>query len=254
MKRCRTGIDGFRHLVRWYEPEDKLARDAQAYWDEPPASKRDLYAHWKSGFEDASTWQAIGRENFDTFRTFARSTQLAMPMKTTVEWGVGGGANALHFAGAAEQFYGVDITQPTLDECARQLTAAGVTNFNPVRIQVTEPESALSAIPAGCDAFVSFYVFELFPSPAYGVRILKIANQLLRPGGMAYIQIKYTTNLATRSRRWGYRFGVANMTTYRLDEFWETAKDCGFTPHAIHLMPKQPLVHDERYAYFAMTK
>ncbi len=44
------------------------------------------------------------------------------------------------------------------------------------------------------------------------------------------------------------------MTTYRLDDFWEIAKQCGFKPHAIHLVPKQPLVQDERYAYFFLVR
>jgi len=44
------------------------------------------------------------------------------------------------------------------------------------------------------------------------------------------------------------------MTTYQLPEFWEAAKACGFIPHAMSLMPKQPLINDERYAYVFLVK
>ncbi|MDB5294241.1 MAG: hypothetical protein JWO31_224 [Phycisphaerales bacterium] len=254
LRRCRTGVDGFRHLVRWYEPEAKITRDAQAYWDAPPAHKRDLYAHWRAGFADAETWLAIGRENLELFTTFARSAELPTPLKRVVEWGCGGGANAVHFGKVTDAFYGVDITQASLDECGRQMAAAGLANFKPVLIGAATPETALTVIPHDCDLFVCFYVFEVFPTPEYGVKVLKIAADLLRPGGMAIVHIKYPTGLRTRSRRWGYKFGVASMTTYRLDDFWETAKTCGFEPHAIYLKPKAPLVQDERYAYFVLRK
>ncbi len=91
----------------------------------------------------------------------------------------------------------------------------------------------------------------MFPTPEYGLRV---AADLLRPGGMAIIHIKYTTSLGNQSRRWGYWFGVASMTSYRLDEFWESAKACGFASHAIHLMPEDQLVKHERYAYYALIK
>ena len=42
------------------------------------------------------------------------------------------------------------------------------------------------------------------------------------------------------------------MTSYRIDEFWQLAATCGLAPQAVSLMPRQPLVGDERYAYFAL--
>jgi SAM-dependent methyltransferase len=254
LRRGRPLIDGIRHLLRWYEPEEKITRDAQQYWDTPPEDRRALYAHWRAGFDDAATWLAIGRETFELFQTFARSAEFPLPPARVVEWGSGGGANAVHFAKIATDFYGVDITQASLDECGRQMADAGLNNFRPVLINAAAPEAALAAIPTGCDLFICFYVFEVFPTPEYGLKVLRVAADLLRPGGLAVVQIKYPNSLGTRSRRWGYRFGVASMTTYRLDEFWEASKSCGFKPHAVSLMPKAPLVSDERYAYFVLIK
>jgi SAM-dependent methyltransferase len=254
LRKSRSAVDIARHTLGWHQSHATLVRDAQRFWDAPPPQIRDIYSHWRSGFSDDATWLAIGRENLEIFQTFARSAQFHMPPKRIVEWGCGGGANAVHFAPLAEAFYGVDITRASLDECERQMKSFRLTNFHPVLIEATSPRAALDQIPHDCDLFVSFYVFEVFPSPEYGMEVLKIAHELLRPGGMAIIHIKYPVGLGTQSRRWGYRFGVSSMTSYRLDDFWELSKQAGFTPHAIHLMPKQPLVQDERYAYVVLVK
>ncbi len=101
-----------------------------------------------------------------------------------------------------------------------------------------------------CDLFLCTYVMELVPTPEYGKRIVDIAFKLLRPGGLAMIQIKYSTaSAATQPRRWGYRHNAANMTTYPIDGFWELAQAAGFEPLALTLQPRQELIGDERYAY-----
>ncbi|HQY89890.1 MAG TPA: class I SAM-dependent methyltransferase, partial [Tepidisphaeraceae bacterium] len=171
MRRARSSVDVVRHLVGWHQSEAALVRDAQRFWEAPPPKVRDAYSHWRGGFDDA-TWLAIGRQSFDIFESFARSTNFQNPVKRVVEWGCGGGANAVHFGRITEEFYGVDIAQSSLDECARQMTAEGLNNFKPVLIHAADPRTALKIIPAPCDLFVSFYVFELLPTPQYGVQVL----------------------------------------------------------------------------------
>ncbi|MEU0531253.1 hypothetical protein [Amycolatopsis tolypomycina] len=71
-----------------------------------------------------------------------------------------------------------------------------------------------------------------------------------RPGGLALIQIKYDAGRRrTKPRRRAYRSGLAEMTTYPIDGFWQLAQRCGLTPQAVHLIPK-----NERYAYFFLLK
>ena len=78
-----------------------------------------------------------------------------------------GGINAVHFARLAGEFCGIDISEATLEECARQMKSAA---------------------------------------------------------------------------------------TNRIEEFWEAARQCGFIPKMITLLPKQPLVSDRNYAYFFLLK
>ncbi len=72
---------------------------------------------------------------------------------------------------------------------------------------------------------------------------------------MAMIQVKYrTAEHRTASRRWGYVKNLAHNTTYGIDEFWLEAEASGFRPKLLSLVPKQPLVREERYAYFALER
>ena len=180
---------------------------------------------------------------------------LEQPAKRVVEWGCGGGANAVHFAREAEQFVGVDVSQASLDECGRQLNGEGLGDrWTPVLADVENPEAAAARIEP-CDLFLCVYVFELIPGPEYGERLLRIARDRLHPGGMALVQIKYATDdWRTRPRRWAYKLNLANTTTFRIEAFWQLAENCGLTPRAVTLVPEDRLVGDERYAYFLLMK
>jgi hypothetical protein len=46
--------------------------------------------------------------------------------------------------------------------------------------------------------------------------------------------------------------GLAEMTTYAIDEFWQLGQRCGFVPKAVHLVPRNEL--DERYACFFLAR
>jgi len=253
IKRVRVVTDVALNSVGIRQSTSSVAKQAQSWWRQPPVHKHSIYSHFRDGFDDA-TWLNIGRESFDLFESFSKSMKFDRPAGRVVEWGCGGGANAVHFGREATEYIGIDVNEKTLAECGRQMELAGLTHFTPLLIDIPEPEAVLQKIPSPCDLFVCLYVFELFPSQSYGMRVLKIAHQLLRPGGMAMIQIKYSVNRATQSRGWGYKFGVANMTSYRIDEFWQHATGAGFLPHCVHLMPQQRTVSDERYAYFFLRK
>jgi hypothetical protein len=239
---------GFRH-----SPE-KLERDAADYWSdgEGSASWRSN-SHWRGGTIDDSLWSSIGADHLELWRMFAAAVGEKPERGRIVEWGVGGGANAVHFAPLAGEFVAVDVAQASLDESQRQVRAVSDTPFVPVLVDIVSPESAVTSIPAPCDLFLCFYVLELVPTQDYGLRIVKLAEQMLADGGLAVIQIKYSTDrLQTKSRNRRYTRHVANMTTYRIDEFWSAAKSCGLDPLLISLVTENAL--DERYAYYLLQK
>jgi SAM-dependent methyltransferase len=239
------------------EAETKLIGDSQKYWNDLSDQSLRQNSHWRGVgiFTDDSRWLALGRGHLELYDRFARALEVKHPLKRIVEWGCGGGMNAVHFGPLAEDFYGVDISPASLDECGKQMSAQGLDNFRPVLIDAADPEAALKLGKGTCDLLISTYVFELLPTPEYGLRVLRIAHELLAPKGLALIQVKYDEgSWKTRSQGWDYVKSLAWNATYRIEEFWHAAEQCGFTPQLITLLPKQPLVNDRNYAYFLLQK
>ena len=226
--------------------------DAQAYWRDERQPGWQSNSHWREGVTEV--WDEIGASSLALAERLVRVTGEPLPSSRTVEWGAGGGANAVRFAARCDEFVAVDISQASLDECERQVGLVTATPVRKVLIDVAEPEAAIDAIgPGSCDLFLCLYVLELVPSQAYGLRLLDTAAALLAPGGVALIQTKYTTTMrASRSRRRDYRRDLANMTTYPIDEFWIEAGKRGLQPQSIALVPQDKL--DERYAYYLLVR
>lgn len=236
------------------QPESRISADAQEYWSDSGGARWKANSHWRDApvFDDGGDlWSLLGRRHLEMFRRGIRLTGFDRPWDRVVEWGCGGGANAVHFARPAKEFVGVDVSADSLAECARQVAAHCDTPFRPVHVEVGSPEAVVDEIGL-CDVFLCCYVFELIPTPEYGERLLRIAAQLLRPGGLALIQVKYHDGgFWTRSRRRAYRSGVAGMTTYSIAEFWELVSLCGLRPESVELVPENEL--DRRYAYFLIS-
>ncbi|MHA6631465.1 class I SAM-dependent methyltransferase [Pseudonocardia sichuanensis] len=256
MPAVRTAVHGcfLRALqgVGFRRSDAAIEEEAQRYWSEAHQGRG---SHWQSTsrFAEGELWTQIGLRHLGMLRQAARTLDAGSNLGRVVEWGCGGGANAVQIAPLAREFVGVDVSTHSLHECARQVLARCGTPFQPVLVDVRDPEAALRHIGAPCDVFLCVYVFELIPSPAYGERLLRIAHQILAPGGLALVQIKYDTgSWRTRPRRLSYRFSPGNTTTYPIHAFWELAARCGFAPRYVELVPQDEL--DERYAYFVLVK
>jgi 2-polyprenyl-3-methyl-5-hydroxy-6-metoxy-1,4-benzoquinol methylase len=246
-----------RQALRLNQSPTKLITDSQHYWNDASNKILKQNSHWRGDgiFADDSRWLTLGRQHLRLYQDFARAVNLEPPLKRIVEWGCGGGMNAVHFGHLTREFCGIDISAASLNECRKQMTAAGLDNFVPVLVEASDPEMALTRVPGPCDLLLSTYVFELLPSPEYGIRVLRIAFELVAPGGIAVIQIKYNAgDWRTGSRRWGYVRNLAWTATYRIEAFWLAAERCGFTPKMVSLVPEQNLIGDRNYAYFLLLK
>ena len=243
-------------LSAFRQSDAAVARSSARYWSGEADARFRTNSHWRDGgaFDDAG-WLEIGRPHLELRDRCAAFANLNPQPRRVVEWGCGGGANAVHFATRCERFTGGDVSQATLDECGRQLAGVGESGkFSPVLAEVERPEAAIERIER-CELFLCLYVLELVPSPAYAKRLLTIARELLVPGGAALVQVKYeTSDPATRGRRWAYRLNLANTTTFRVEAFWSLCQSLGFEPRCCVLLPDAPLVGDERYAYYLLTR
>jgi 2-polyprenyl-3-methyl-5-hydroxy-6-metoxy-1,4-benzoquinol methylase len=232
----------------------RLTRDASQYWSGECDDRLRNDSHWRNGskFKDTELWMAMGQEHLRLFQGLRQTASEPAPLKRIIDWGCGGGANALSFAPLAEEFIGVDVNAESIEECTRQVALACSTRFAKVLVDIAHPEEAARDIPRPCDLFLCLYVLELVPTQAYGLRLMRIAYNLLGPGGQAFVQIKYATgSWRTRPRQRSYRSAVAG-NTYHIEEFWTAMASIGFRPEAVALVPKNDL--DERYAYFLLSK
>lgn len=237
-------------------PDDALAAEAQKYWNDD-AEEMPQMAHWRGAgiFDDEDRWLRMGRRHVQLYEQLAAMADSPPPLHRIVEWGCGGGANAVIFAPLAAHFVGIDVAPENLDECGQQLAAMGYDGFEPILIPVADPEQVLHDLPGPAELFLCTYVFEVFPSQEYGHRVLQLAHRMLAEGGLALVQIKFVTDRwESRPRRFSYRRNLGYLTSYDLHEFWSTAEDFGFDPIAVKLLSEDPVNGNGPYAYFLLQK
>ena len=229
-----------------------IEAEAGAYWDNSKEVKsvRDM-SHWKGEgrFADEEFWERIGKSHLAMVREMQRMLDSTDKITSMIEWGPGGGANAVKFATEVERIYGVDISRSNLDECQLQLQKINFDGFNKIHFPIDQPEKCFEVIEEKVDLFLSTAVYQHFPSKAYGRNITAIAYRLLNENGLALIQIRYEggRNIFFTKRR-NYRKNFITFTSYPIHEFWSMASEIGFKPLAVRLKPST------NYAYFFLYK
>lgn len=245
-------IYNLAYIVLPSQDEAKLANDAEKYWQESDISKKKQdFSHWCGiGRWDEKNWHKIGESHFNMFNKIcAIDGAKKENFNTMIEWGQGGGANAVHFAKVFSKIYAVDISEPNLEECKKQMLKINYNGFNPILIPAEKPESCIDKIITLCDFFLSTAVFQHFPSKNYGIKILHIANKILRNEGLGIIQIRYdNANQQYFAKKRDYRLNAITFTSYNIDEFWDMLKETGFSPLGITLDTSV------NYAYYFVKK
>lgn len=239
-------------LDRWAPAHSaaRLGRDSADYWNDPTEAAWRSNSHWRDGIPDA--WESVGRDHLQLFERLARVQDQPPRWGRVIEWGAGGGANAVHFAPRADEFVAVDVAHDSLLECARQVAAACDTPITGVHVDVGTPETVLSSVsPGSCDLFLCLYVLELVPTREYAMRLMSLASDLLADGGLAFVQFKYADRKQRRPRR-AYARNLAAMTDFDIADFWIDAERAGLRAQVIHLVPQNAL--DSRYAYALLSR
>jgi len=104
----RDGIDQALTRLGFGQSHMRITADARAYWTGRDGEAWTSNSHWRNGLAD-NDWRAIGEQHWALWETFARSDSVAGPLERIVEWGCGGGANAVAFAPHCAEYVGVDI-------------------------------------------------------------------------------------------------------------------------------------------------
>lgn len=238
--------------IRGTRARASVARQASRYWSSPAGGMWTSNSHWRNGIGD-DAFIEVGRDHWSIYEEFARCLHIPSP-GTVIEWGAGGGANAVAFGPRSSAFIAADIAPDSLAECAHQLRSTCNTPLETRLIDLTAPERAADGLDNRCDTFLCLYVMELTSSKADAERILRIAERVLAPGGLALIQTKYHTDDPRTRGRPGVRYtrNISLTTTFSIEEFWHLTQRCGLVPRLVTLVPENRL--DTRYAYYAITK
>ncbi|HEY8746508.1 MAG TPA: class I SAM-dependent methyltransferase [Tepidisphaeraceae bacterium] len=229
---------------------DALAAAAGHYWRQSAVRPwvADM-SHWRGRWSDDAAWSGIGAAHVTMFRQLCALAARQTPVTSMLEWGPGGGANALAFAPLVKRMYGIDISPPNLGECGRQLASNGFNDWNPIEIDANVPEDALQKLDSPVDFLLCTAVIQHFPSQDYGRRVLKIFNRALANEGLALIQTRYDDGSEVlRCKTNDYEKNVVTFTSYRIDAFWHDLIQAGFEPLSIILRP------ESCYAYYLTKK
>ncbi|WP_110470386.1 class I SAM-dependent methyltransferase [Williamsia limnetica] len=252
---ARRPLQNVRQAIERILPHQSARRrlaDAADYWTDDTTAAWAANSHWRGGL-DIEDWTRLGTEHLEMFRTFAKALGVAPNPKLMIEWGCGGGANAVAFAPHVGRLLVADVSAPSVAETIRQVAAVCSTPVGGIEVDIASPATAAAGLEDQCDLFLCVYVLELVPSQQDAMEIIEIAERLLVSGGVALIQVKYhTTSRWTRGRRRNYHRNLANMTTFGIDEFWTAATERGLTAKLVTLVPENAL--DRRYAYLALQK
>jgi SAM-dependent methyltransferase len=234
------------------DTSDDLAVEAGRYWRQSAVRPwvQDM-SHWRGQgrWADDAAWKSVGAKHHDLYRQLSALSGRQTPVQSMLEWGPGGGANAVVFAPGMSRFYGVDISPANLQECGRQLDGIGYKAFRPIEIDAGTPEQCLDAIDAPVDFVLCTAVFQHLPGKAYSQNVMRVFHQALADDGIALVQTRYDDGSETlRCKSSDYAKNVVTFTSYRVEEFWGVAAESGFEPLGVVLWP------EPRYAFYLLKK
>ena len=88
------------------------------------------------------------------------------------------------------------------------------------------------AIDEPIDLFVSTAVFQHFPTREYGADVLRAVADVLAPGALGCVQIRYDDGTPKYLQKQdSYYFARhVTFTSYPLDGFWDLIKSVGLQP------------------------
>ncbi len=216
----------------------EISEIIKSVWDEHPdeAYRRDQ-SHWRGHgrWADDSLWLQIGKVTINRLNSVLRyvglsSEEFWSQPRTVLEWGPGGGANAVALAPYANEFYGVDVSPRNLAEAERQVLALGSLCFRPVLLEA-DPADLIRYVKNPIDVFVSTAVFQHFPSKDYGEKVLRVLAQSSCKGAIGSIQIRYDNGnpkFAPIDRIDDYRDRHITANSYAIDEFVDICRKFRF--------------------------
>jgi hypothetical protein len=212
--------------------KSRLLSEAHEVWNRTaePGECR-AWAHWCEDKGDVF-WKQRARDHKRRFQKIQELSGKRIEGGFAAEWGVGGGLNLQAFHGHFTAFYGIDISEPTLQECCRRAQEAHISNFIPVWVDISQPASALATVDSGSCVFVlSTACFQHFPSKEYAAEVVKVLYDMLQPGGLCMIQYRWDDGsrfYASKDKAYSAGKNCIRFTSHTIYDFVGICKKVGF--------------------------
>jgi hypothetical protein len=215
---------------------DVVLQEITTVWESHDDEEyRQDQSHWRgTGRWNEQRWAELGQgtvRRLEELHNAAQQDWNTAEPPVLLEWGPGGGANLYAVADRVSTMYGVDISAKNLEESARVLAEIPHSHFVPILLD-GEPSTVVGSIDRPVDLFCSTAVFQHFPSQEYGAQVLRAMSQVMAPGGLGYVQIRFDDG-SERYRPKSlaeYRERHITATSYSLSAFWDLLRDSGFVP------------------------
>ena len=207
---------------------EDLATQAVSYWNSDKEYQKAM-SHW-CGYLcwTEPEWKKLGDMHLGLWNRFYGEFPPNGQFETLLEWGPGGGANVVAFGKLFRKVIGVEISQSSLDECARLAKLNGL-SWTGVLLPPGD-WSVTHALGEGvADAFLCTCVLQHLVNRDAAETLLKEAAWLVRPGGLGLVQWRTTNHI----RRPGatYALNASSRVAFKGNtDFHGVCLRCGWTP------------------------
>lgn len=141
------------------------------------------HSHWSESAGFAEKFEAWGNKCRTVLEDHPEFDKTRQDLRVS-EYGSGGGAVLKALDRYASQLHGFDIAQTNLDECERVLGEKFSGHL------VSNDLKNLLEVDIELDVFLSFNVFQHFPSRAYAASVLNNMHRMLVSGGILIVDIR----------------------------------------------------------------
>lgn len=220
---------------RLVSSSESRLEDASVFWQRPKEGdlkyEKSLSHHIGARNWENDKFHAYGRKHVDLYKKALRflDNNGMHDLSTVLEWGPGGGANALAFLEAFKcRYIGVDISQENLDETSKMVNSHDLDNFDGFHIDIHAPEAIFDQVPANSvDLFLCTAVFPHLPDKDYACRIIDIASKIIKDGGLCILHV---LNVDEVKIEYGdYNKDVHRNTVFTYEETIQSQADAGLT-------------------------
>ena len=212
--------------------KSKKIKEASIFWNREKLGNSDTFAslsHWQNSRNwDENRFKAWGELNLQRYKqliTYMQSEKDSV--KRVIEWGPGGGSNAVAFLSKLNCHYtAVDISIENLQETQRQCRNFEK-NLNTIHIDITNIEHVLRVLSiSSFDLFLITSVIPHLPTREHFERIMKIAYKLLKPNGFFIGSVIIGSK--TRATKKSYFHSPNSSLIYTFQDFNFLMRKSGF--------------------------